>query len=148
MILHCVNDKDTITWIKIRLKPIPPNSFWRRTWWYISISSVLTHSFIIEDSRVASVWIFPSQLPHIKEWFPIYVRHQLVQVIVFKLSYSNKCWRHCKRSCILPLLFISFLHALIYIFQSQIQIQMSVFHLYPVPYKQNQYFNIFWKSTF
>ena len=48
-----------------------------------------TNSLIFKDLGIASVWIFSSKLPHVKERLPVNVGEKSRYVIIFKCFRSN-----------------------------------------------------------
>jgi len=52
----------------------------------------LTHGSVIEDLGISTVRVFATQLPDIKEWLPVDVRHQSWDIVVRQQSTTEKRW--------------------------------------------------------
>lgn len=56
--------------------------------------STLTDIFILKDARIAPVGVLPSQLPNVKEWFPVNVLKEITEVIVFLYRHPHAVRTH------------------------------------------------------
>ena len=57
---------------------------------------VLTHVFVLKYFGITSVGIFPFQLPHVKEWLPVDVWHDAVEVIIEECGHTKPEWSNYK----------------------------------------------------
>ena len=80
---------------------VMPNIFYKKA--NLSLLSIhphfqlrLTDCLILEDLGVTSVRILPSQLPDVKEWFPVDVGYQPVQIIILEGFGTNEGWGNCQ----------------------------------------------------
>lgn len=76
------------------------NGYWytHKVIWFVLFSWCNkndTYSLVVEDPWIASVRVFPPELPHIEERLPVDEVHQPVQIVTFKHTSAQKLRRNC-----------------------------------------------------